>query len=420
MPDGSRSFVIYSDASKKGMGCVLMQQGKMVAYVSRQLKNHEQNYSTHDLELAAVVFALKYGDTTCKANVVTDVHSRKISHSAALITEQLPLHRDFERAEIVVSKRRLAETGQDKEFSISFDVGFMFKKWLYVPSNSTVKIELLTEAHSSPFSMHPSSTKMYQDLNMPEWKWKNVSIDFITGLPKTLKDYIVIWVVVDRLTKSAHSIPEKSSYTVSKWGQLYTTEIVRLHRVPVSIVFYKDDCFTSKFWKGLQITLDTRLDFSIAFHPQTDGQMERLNQILEDMLRVYVLEFSGSVVDLLFVGVRQKNYAKEQRKNLEFDVETWFSKGSSYEGCFEIKEEANPTHVVDFEPLQINENLSYEEQPIENLAREDHLQSDCLKYSYGFTEDQFVLGVLSSSPKTSFVLDRGRGKGRETLANDKK
>ncbi|XP_050940566.1 uncharacterized protein LOC127149398 [Cucumis melo] len=134
------------------------QQGKMVAYVSRQLKNHEQNYPTHDLELAAVVFALKCGDTTCKANVVTDVHSRKISHSAALITEQVPLHRDFERAEI---KRRLAETGQDEEFSISSDDGFMFKKWLYVPSNSTVKIELLTKAHSSPFSMHPSSTKMY-------------------------------------------------------------------------------------------------------------------------------------------------------------------------------------------------------------------------------------------------------------------
>ncbi|KAL0549287.1 hypothetical protein IC582_013768 [Cucumis melo] len=149
VPDGSGSFVIYSDASKKGLGCVLMQQGKVVAYASRQLKNHEQNYPTHDLELAAVVFALKiwrhylYGekiqiftdhkslkyfftqkelnmrqrrwlelvkDYDCeilyhpgKANVVADALSRKVSHSAALITRQAPLHRDLERAEIAVS-----------------------------------------------------------------------------------------------------------------------------------------------------------------------------------------------------------------------------------------------------------------------------------------------------------------------------
>ncbi|KAL4026723.1 hypothetical protein IC575_015162 [Cucumis melo] len=149
VPDGSGNFVIYSDASKKGLGCVLMQQGKVVAYASRQLKIHEQNYPTHDLELAAVVFALKiwrhylYGekiqiytdhkslkyfftqkelnmrqrrwlelvkDYDCeilyhpgKANVVADALSRKVAHSAVLITKQTPLLRDFERAEIAVS-----------------------------------------------------------------------------------------------------------------------------------------------------------------------------------------------------------------------------------------------------------------------------------------------------------------------------
>ncbi|KAL4028607.1 hypothetical protein IC575_011808 [Cucumis melo] len=119
-------------------------------------------------------------------------------------------------------------------------------------------------------------------------------MDFITGLPKTLRGYTVIWVVVDRLTKSAHFVPGKSTYTASKWGQLYMTEIVRLHGVPVSIISDRDARFTSKFWKGLQLALGTRLDFSTAFHPQTDGQTERLNQILEDMLRACVLEFSGS------------------------------------------------------------------------------------------------------------------------------
>ncbi|KAA0053303.1 ty3-gypsy retrotransposon protein [Cucumis melo var. makuwa] len=203
------SFVIYSDASKKGLGCVLMQQGKVVVYASRQLKSHEQNYPTHDLELAAVVFALKiwrhyfYGkkiqifrdrkslkyfftqkelnmrqrrwlelmkDYDCeilyhpgKANVVADALSRKVSHSASLITRQALLHRDLERAEIAVSvgavtmqlaqltvqptlrqriidapsndpylveKRGLAEAEQDVEFSISFDGGLLFESRL--------------------------------------------------------------------------------------------------------------------------------------------------------------------------------------------------------------------------------------------------------------------------------------------------
>ncbi|KAL4016352.1 hypothetical protein IC575_024000 [Cucumis melo] len=182
--------------------------------------------------------------------------------------------------------------------------------------------------------MHPGSTKMYQDLkwvywwrnmkrevadfvsrclvcqqvkaprqkpagllqplSIPEWKCKNVSMDFITGLSRTLRGFTVIWVVVDRLTKSAHFVPGKSTYTASKWAQLYMSEIVRLHGVPMSIVSDRDARFTSKFWKGLQTAMGTRLDFSTAFHPQTDGQTERLNQVLEDMLRACALEFQGS------------------------------------------------------------------------------------------------------------------------------
>lgn len=114
-------------------------------------------------------------------------------------------------------------------------------------------------------------TGFLQPLSVPEWKWENVSIDFILELPRSLKGYKVIWFIVDKLTKSAHFILEKSTCTASKWAQLYMTEIVRLHGVLVSIVSDRDAYFTSKFWKGLQAAMGTRLDFSITVHPQTDG-----------------------------------------------------------------------------------------------------------------------------------------------------
>ncbi|TYK26964.1 pol protein [Cucumis melo var. makuwa] len=491
VPDGSGSFVIYSDASKKGLGCVLMQQGKVVTYASSQLKSHEQNYPTHDLELAAAVFALKiwrhylYGEKIqiftdhkslkyfftqkelnmrqrrwlelvknydCEilyhpgnANVVADALSRKVAHSATLITKQALLLRDFERVEIAVSvgevtsqlaqlsvqptlrqriivaqlndpylveKRRLVKTGQGEDFSISSDDGLTFEGRLCVPEDSAVKTELLTEAHSSPFTMHPGSTKMYQDLrsvywwrnmkrevadfvsrclvcqqvkalrqrpagllqplNVPGWKWESVSMDFITELSKTLKGYTVIWVVVHRLTKSAHFVPGKSINTANR-----------------------DARFTSKFWKGLQLALDTRLDFSTAFHPHTDGQTERLNQILEDMLRACVLEFSGSWDSHLHlmefgynnsyqatIGMapfealyskccrspfcwgesRQKSYANVRRKDLEFEVgDMVFLKVAPMKGVprFEKKAKLSPHFVGPFEILERIGHVAY-------------------------------------------------------------
>ncbi|KAL4022676.1 hypothetical protein IC575_016420 [Cucumis melo] len=525
VPDGSGSFVIYSDASKKGLGCVLMQQGKVVTYASRQLKSHEQNYPTHDLELAAVVFALKiwrhylYGE---KIQIFTDHKSLKYFFTQKELNMRqrrwLELVKDYDceilyhpgKANVVADalsrkKRDLAEAGQAVEFSISSDGGLLFERRLCVPSDSAIKTKLLSEAHSSPFSMHPGSTKMYQDLkrvywwrnmkrevaelvskclvsqqvkaprqkpagllqplSVPKWKWESVSMDFITGLPRTLKDFTVIWVVVDRLTKSAHFVSGKSTYTASKWAQLYMSEIVRLHEVPVSIVSDRDARFTSKFWKGFQTATGTRLDFSTAFHPQTDGQTERLNQVLEDMLRACALEFPGSwdshlhlmefaynnsfqatigmapfeaLYDkccrspvcwgevgeqrlmgpelvqstneaiqkirsrMLTAQSRQKSYVDVRRKDLEFDVgdKVFLKLSPRFVGPLEILERIgpvayrlalppslsvvhdvfhvsilrkymlDPSHVVDYEPLEIDENLSYVERPVEVLARE--------------------------------------------------
>ncbi|TYK31664.1 pol protein [Cucumis melo var. makuwa] len=420
-----------------------------------------------------------------KANVVADALSRKPTLRQKIIVAQ-------SNDPYLVEKRCLAEAGQAIEFPYPLMVGFYLRgstkmyqdlKRVYWWRNIKREVAefvskcLVRQQVKAP---RQKPTGLLQPLSVSEWKWENVSMDFITRLPRTLRGFTVIWVVVDRLTKLAHFIPRKSTYTASKWAQLYMSEIARLHGVPVSIVSNRDARFVSKFWKGLQATMNTRLDFSTAFHPQIDGQTEHLNQVLEDMLRACALEFPGSwdshlhLMEFAYnksfqttIGIapfealygkccrssvcwdevgeqrlmghelvqstneaiqkirsrmqtaqsRQKSYADVRRKDLEFDVgDKVFLKVSPMKGVlrferrgklsprfvgpFDILERigpvayrlalppslsavhdvfhvsmlrkyvTDPSHVVDYEPLEIDENLSYTEQPVEVLARE--------------------------------------------------
>ncbi|KAJ9547511.1 hypothetical protein OSB04_020054 [Centaurea solstitialis] len=198
---------------------------------------------------------------------------------------------------------------------------------------------IMDEAHQSRYSIHPGSDKMYKGLKehywwpgmkkdiatyvskcltcarikaehqkpsgllqqpkIPEWKWERISMDFVTKLPKTKKGHDSIWVIVDRLTKSAHFLPIRETYGIDRLAQLYVDEIVMRHGVPISIISDRDSRFTSRFWQSLQAALGTSVDLSTAYHPQIDGQTERTIQTLEDMLRACVLEFGGSWDDHL-------------------------------------------------------------------------------------------------------------------------
>jgi hypothetical protein len=131
-------------------------------------------------------------------------------------------------------------------------------------------------------------------LKIPEWKWEEIRMDFIVRLPRTQVGYDSIWVIVDCLTKVAHFIPVKTSYSRAKLAELYMSRIVCLHGVPKKIVLDRGSQFTSKFWEKLHESMDTRLNFSSAYHPQADGQTERTNQILEDMLRACALMYEKS------------------------------------------------------------------------------------------------------------------------------
>ena len=120
-----------------------------------------------------------------------------------------------------------------------------------------------------------------------------IAMDFVSGFPHTSSGYDVIWVIVDRLTKTAHFLPIKKTYSTNRFERLYISQIVCLHGIPVSIVSDRGATFTSIFLQELHKALGTRLDFSTAFHPQTDGQSERTIQTLEDMLRMCVMDFGG-------------------------------------------------------------------------------------------------------------------------------
>ena len=408
LPSGSGGYTIFTDASNIGLGCVLMQDRKVVAYGSRQLKDHEKNYATHDLELAAVVFALKmwrhylYGEKfevhsdhrslqylfsqkelnmrqrrwmeyikdydfpikyhPGKANVVADALSRKSASVASLrVTcffqqfEELgvdfqPLSEGVMLANMSVSEpsfiRKIKDNQlQDPELAkISEHIAerpdfrivdgvLFYRDRLCVPNIEDLKNDIMTEAHSTKYSMHPGSTKMYQNLKgrfwwnnmkreiaafvsrcmtcqlvkaehqrppgllqpleIPEWKWEHITMDFISGLPRTRKGNNSIWVIVDRLTKSAHFIPMKTGEKMHMLplAELFVNEIVSRHGQPVSITSDRDSRFVSRFWKTLHESMGTKLQFSTAYHPQTDGQSERTIQTLEDMLRACVLDF---------------------------------------------------------------------------------------------------------------------------------
>ncbi|GKB23698.1 putative reverse transcriptase domain-containing protein [Tanacetum coccineum] len=373
LPEGSEDFVVYCDASHKGLGAVLMQREKVISYASRQLKIHEKNYTTHDLELGSVVFSLKlwrhylYGtkctvftdhkslqhilnqkelnmrqrrwlellsDYDCeiryhpgKANVVADALSRKerskpLRVRALVMTIGLDLPKQILNAQTEARKPEniknedvggmLLENSKDPEkfrtekLEPRADGTLCFNGRSWLPCYGDLRTVIMHESHKSKYSIHPGSDKMYQDMkklywwpnmkaniatyvskcltcakvkaehqrpsvllvqpDIPQWKWDNITIDFVMKLPK-------------------------ETDPMEKLARMYLKEVVTRNEIPVIIICDHDPSFASNFWRSLQKTLGTNLDMSTVHHPQTDRQSERTIQTLEDMLRACAIDF---------------------------------------------------------------------------------------------------------------------------------
>nr|GEV02771.1 putative reverse transcriptase domain-containing protein [Tanacetum cinerariifolium] len=286
-PKGSGNFIVYCDASYKGLGTVLMQNEKVIAYASRQLKTHEKNYTTHDLELRAVVFALKMWRHYLYRTRCT------------VFTDHKSLQHILDQKELNMRQRRWLDLLSDYDYDLRAQtealkpenlsvehVGGMLRKDLpkeklkpcanetlclnnksWVLCFGDLRTLTMHESHKSKYLIHLGSDKMYQDLKQFYW-WPNMHANISNYVGKRL--------------------------TCSKVKAEHQKPSVTQHGVPVSIIFDRDGRFTSLFWQALHKAVETRLDMSTAYHPETDIQSERTIQTLEDILRTCVIDFRKS------------------------------------------------------------------------------------------------------------------------------
>ncbi|GJR44464.1 putative reverse transcriptase domain-containing protein [Tanacetum coccineum] len=320
-----------------GLGAVLMQRDKVIAYASRQLKIHEKNYTTHDLELGAVKELNMRQHHWLE--LLSDYDCEIRYHPGKTEARKPENIKNEDVGGMLIENSKDPEKLRTEKLEPRADGTLCLNGKSWLPCYGDLRTMIMHESHKSKYSIHPGFDKMYQDMKklywwpnmkadiatyvskcltcakvkaehqrpsgllvqpeIPQWKWDNITMDFVIKLPKSLQGYDTIWVIVDQLTKSAIFVPMRETDPMEKLARMYLKEVVTRHGIPVSIICDRDPRFASNFWRSLQKALGTNLDMSTAYHPQTDGKSERTIQTLKDMLRACAIDFGKGWVNHL-------------------------------------------------------------------------------------------------------------------------
>ncbi|KAK1586319.1 hypothetical protein Q3G72_001248 [Acer saccharum] len=341
LPDFSQPFELHSDASKLGIGAMLSQSSKPVAFFSEKLSGARSRYSTYDIEFYAVVQAVKHWRHYLfhrEFVLYTDHEALKHLHSQDKISARHAAWSAYLQQFTFVLKHKAGTSNRvanalSRRSNLLSTMGVtipgfdLFRDLLvtdpyFAAIMTAVQTELHGEGHvgrdrtlqlikASYFwptirreveryvercrvckvsKGKTTNAGLYLPLPIPMEPWKDVSMDFVVGLPRTQSGFDSIYVVVDRFSKMVHFIPCKKTTDAVSVSQFFFREIYRLHGLPTSIVSDRDTRFLSHFWRSLWKLVNTRLDFSSAYHPQTDGQTEVVNKSLGNLLRCLVGE----------------------------------------------------------------------------------------------------------------------------------